>query len=252
MTPGEIRLPSASRLGLLDYCRYFPRLPWDQSAPGEAADTGSLIHSLIERHFTGCDLRTGLPLADQKKADKVFARWLKWWDGYAAGRVFWSEVAFLYDVKTGKARVPDAGWQEDGRPRGPNELVAIVDAFTIVDGRGILIDWKTGAIANATPAKSNAQLQVAALCLQSMFGVHEVEASLGWLRQIKDPNLDTAVYDALDLADFQKILRENCAGIATAEPNRGDWCWRCPGKRTCPALEAPAPNGQEGVDFPPW
>lgn len=249
-----IRYPSASRLELLDYCRYFPLVPWDQSPPGEAAQTGTVVHSMIEMHLSGEPIENAvsMELADVDKANKMYRRWSAWWDEFKGDKLWFPEVVFLYDVPTGSVRVAEAGWHKEGRPRKPTEIPAVVDALTVADGKGYAIDWKTGKLGNTTAARSNWQLILAALCVHKFFGVMEVEVALGWIRQIKDPFLDCQTHTAMDLWDWEETLRENCEAIKDSAPNPGGWCWKCPGRSNCPAVGKPAPYGVEGVDFPPW
>lgn len=249
-----IRLPSASRLELLDYCRHFPKLVWDQTPPGEAALNGTFTHKLIELDLRGERPDGGIASegVDVEKCLKIFARWKAWWGTYAGDRLWFPEVVFLYNVRTGAVRAAGADWQEEGRPRGADEIPAIVDALTVADGKGYAIDWKTGKLGGAPAAAVNPQLALAAVCISKFFGVSEVDVSLGWLRQIKDPMLDTATLNALDLYEWEQRNRENCDAIPAAEPNPGQWCWKCPGKANCPEVGRKVPEGVEGIDFPPW
>lgn len=235
-----LRLPSASKLELLDFCAYFPKLAKDESdIPGEKAQTGKLVHAMIEHEAIG-GTAVPEPLADVAKALKIYKRFKPWWEKAQKGRVFWPEVACLYDVVTGKVRFAPPDWHKLGRPRADSEIACIIDTLHVSpDMRSaVLLDYKTGK--KTTRAEVNKQLLLGALCVYRLFDVSEVKIGLAYLRQIKDPIMDIATVTALDLLDFETELRARIAKVPTSIPNPGDWCFRCSSRRACPAQQRSA------------
>jgi hypothetical protein len=233
-----VKLPSASKLELLDFCAYWPKLPGDPFTGSEKASTGKATHSLIEQDSLG-----GVPeideFADPIRANKLFTRWKPWFDTYKAGRVFWPEVAILYNVTTGKVRLADDDWAETGRVRATDETVAIIDSMHIAPdfSHAEILDWKTGR--KTTPAEQNAQMALGALCVMRLFDVPIVRVGLVYLFVRKEPHVDMAELNSFDLLDFEDRTRRRMAAIPASQPNPGDWCFRCPGKGSCPALGIP-------------
>lgn len=246
----RVRLPSASKLQLLvDFCNHYPLLPWDEFSSGEAADTGKLIHSMIECEMTGGSYEVP-GLADVDEAKKKFARFWPWWEKRRAGRVFWPEPVFLYNANDGSARVAEDGWLQH-RSRLPEEVPCIMDAIHVDGDHAVVYDWKTGKKGNVVHASSNVQVAVAALCAHRVFNVSTVEVGLVFLFQRKDPEVQSVTLDTMDILDFENRLRGRTNGILTSSPHPGDWCFRCPAKGSCPARGG-AREGVPGLDFPDW
>jgi hypothetical protein len=224
---------TASKIELLDFCQAWPRYTWSREPPGEAALTGSAVHSLIEQELGGgeAEFREG---ADVVKAAKLFETWKGWWPGYAGDRKFEPEVVLLYDVRTGAVRREKAGWVKGDRARGEWEIPAILDALCIEGDRAEVWDWKTGRKLGA--ASSNGQLMIGALAVHRFFGVSEVQVGLAYPGIRKMRGTDTADFNSLDLIEHEERLRWLVAKIPEAMPNPGkEWCFRCPARRGgCP------------------
>jgi hypothetical protein len=208
-------------------------LPWDESTTHPAADTGKLIHSMIECKMTGGSYEVP-EQADVEEAAKKFKRFWPWWERTRGARVFWPEPVFLYNADDGSARVAEDGWLEH-RNRLPQEIPCIMDAIHVDGDHAIVYDFKTGKKSNVVPAPSNVQLSLAALCAHRVFNVSTVEVGLIFLFQRKDPELQTHPFDAMGILDFENRLKGRTDGIESSSPHPGDWCWKCPAKGACPA-----------------
>jgi hypothetical protein len=233
-----IRLPFASKLELLDFCAFWPLLPKDPWTGSEKASTGKLTHSLIEQDSLG-----GVPesdeFADPVRANKLFAKWKPWFETYKAGRIFWPEVAILYNADTGAVRLAPDDWAKAGRPRADNETGAIIDSLHVAPdlSSAEILDWKTGR--RTTPAEKNAQMALGALCVMKLFNVPIVRVGLVYLFVRKEPHVDMAELNSFDLLDFEDRTRKRMLAIAGSQPTPGDWCFRCPSKGSCPAIGLP-------------
>lgn len=242
---------SASRLLVLPHCQYWAReeVPPDPDAPSKAGDTGKRFHSLAD-----CALEGGQPesfdLQDEARAQSLMRAWPKWWNSFHGGRWFRSEVPLLYDWQTGAVREMPRGWANGPRHREPTEIPAIIDLLCAHDSETVgVYDYKTGSKIDSPG--TNWQLLLCALAAARWYRVSRAIVGFVYPRS-RDPYIvDPAEVSALDLFDFESDLRRLMGSRHESEPKRGDWCFRCGARQSCPALKTDLTDYTPG-QVPPW
>lgn len=212
-----------------------------------AANRGTAIHKYLQDKYMGATELAGY--YDELKLVPVTEA--------AGDRVplHHKEVAFSYDVETGKARELDC----DGRDYGelketeiPGTADVIIPGFQTLE----VWDYKTGK----TPVSpvENAQLLHAALCAAKVYAPQARYFLLGIQTLKRTPQdlgkpakklwwqSDSWLADSWTLEGYQAQLKTALASANEArdavqagkEPkvNPGKQCWYCPAKPSCPAM----------------
>lgn len=243
---------SASRLVVLEHCQWWARdtSDADPDRPSEPADTGKRFHSLAD-----CELEGGTPesfaLQDDTRAQKLMGGWRKWWPTFHRDRWFRSEVPMLYDWQTGRVREMPRGWANGPREREATEIPAIIDLLAADDSGVIGVwDYKTGKSKSGDPSQSW-QLLLCALAAVRRYGATGAVTGFIYPRS-RDPFIvEQTELTTLDLFDFEQGLQSRMRHRNEAEPNRGDWCFRCGTRLACPALRTDLTDYNPG-QVPPW
>lgn len=229
---------SASKLPLLPFCAYWARdeVPADPFRSSEAADTGKLFHAWAEAEVSPDALTPEeAPLANVQRAEALIDAFPRWWASFHQDRWFRAEVPLLYDWQTGLSREMPRDWVRGKRERGANEIPAIIDLIGVVDSETIGVwDYKTGSEVGAPEASW--QLLVCAVAACKQYGARRARVGFIYPRSRDPYKVKEADVSALDLFDFATELRERMASRHSAQPVRGDHCWRCNARQSCPAL----------------
>lgn len=226
---------SASRLAVLRECQYLarPEVTCPPDAPGPAAQTGKLFHSVVDVALSG-----GKPEAFEGADAVLVAKWMEawaaWWPDYRGSLTWRSEVPYLYDFATGESVEMPRGWGGGARARGPTQLPVIVD-LEAVDGDVVHVrDYKTGR--RVEKARTNPQLLVAALAASRARGLPRATGGPIYVRVRSFDDTEVHAYDMLDMLEFEHEIRTLYGLVPTSEPKVGPWCFRCPVKSVCPGL----------------
>lgn len=224
-----------SKLGLAHVCLYGfrPEVPQVERPPGPEAQVGSLYHELQECHVTGRRIeREADPILLGKALAILNGPVKAWLDGRA-----WTacEIGLAYDAETDTTTVgPRRG--EDGYDAcGPMILRGTLDLVHLGDGYVDVIDTKTGK-----HVEDRSQLYGQAVAASRYYGVKRARVAYAYPRKTKFdvPELEELDENRLDYeaGRIRRALRK----LPTAEPVRGDHCWRCNAREQCPAWAATA------------
>jgi hypothetical protein len=168
-------------------------------------------------------------------------------EGLPLGSDYRQEVAYAYDVESGKARRVGYGLNRRYGALSPTEIPCTLDEVGIFDGVIEVHDYKLdGFCPTAPPTAENPQLLFGALGVALTRGVYSVRLSAIHIRQDGTHWRDPAEVDALDLDAFELRLRriwqrtqearEVIASGRTPDVSRGPWCRYCPAAQACPAV----------------
>ncbi len=232
---------SGSKTDLAFLCQFWMRpdvehLPRPMGLP---ALRGVNVHRASDRYHNGISTDDGLN--DEEKALwSSLAIWL------AKERPFThSELPLLYDAENDTATLCAIGTEGERDYLGVTAMRVPVrlDLLRFDDDRGELwiVDIKTGAKANSSPAPENDQLATQAVAASRYFGVDMAKVGLVFPMKTKvhEPAWHTLDADALDVHAGK--LHRALKVVPQSEPTRGSWCWRCPigpakgTLSTCPA-----------------
>lgn len=202
---------SASKYGLFRHCQAWAReeSKWF-SEPSQAAEDGVAVHKVIEDDIVEPSPRTGA------------ARWLR----SLGGRVL-AEAAFGLDPDTGKA----ASIEVDGRDYPKNLLCGRADAVVVLDGKAIVVDWKSGVVRRY----HKDQLELLSAMVADALGIKDVSYAVAYVNLEGNLRFDPQVVPLRDAAD---VLQEACslvAQVSVAEPWPGAHCAEqyCPHAAYC-------------------
>jgi len=219
-----------SKIDLAHLCQYgfrpdverFPR------APGDAALIGTDFHALAEHHVKGTQ-----PPMVREEARRLYESPVKAF----LDSVKWTacEIGLEYDAENDTARPcvrrGEPGYEDVGPMalRGTLDLVRVytVDGVDVAD----VIDLKTGKKDNC----KTDQLYAQAVAVSRSFGIRKLRIAFAYVRKTK---FDPPVFEELDedrLDEEAGRISRTLRRLPMAEPNRGDWCWRCDARPACPA-----------------
>lgn len=237
---------SGSKADLSLCCAYWarPEVVHQPRPLGAPARRGNTVHAASDADHKG--------IPGPEHHDDTEALWLTlkaWIDAeVAAGRLFSdSEIPLLYDTEKDVASLCEIG------ELGPRDYLGVtamkmpmrLDLVRVdrADGCVYVLDIKTGSRSGTASAHENVQLATMGLAAARFYGVPRANVGLIFPMKTKvhPPEWHELDAEALDLhaGRLHRVLRQ----LPLAEPNRGDWCWRCPigpGKgvvSTCPAWQ---------------
>jgi hypothetical protein len=225
------------RLIACDGPAFLPRI----DSTSDDADRGRAIHSFLETaSASGRDVALGLSPESLRPALEALDLSRLPVDGnrYAA------EVAFAYDVRSGKAR-------ELGRGIGrryecaATEIGGTADVVALLEDDAVFVaDWKSGWSRRA-PAKENTQLRFYALAAARAYGRSRAVVQIIRIMEDGATWTDEAAFDAFDLDAFALELtgladRIDAVRAGMVEPRlaEGPQCKWCPSFNACPAKVA--------------
>lgn len=170
------------------------------------------------------------------------------------------EVAFAYDVATGKARELGRGKERAYGTLSPTEYAGTSDYVALLPADGVKIrDWKRGR-SKRTPAARNLQLKKCALDACRAYGRIHADVEIVRLGDGGEPWFDQAHLEPFDLDSFALELEDLHRRI---ESDRADYargilpdatvteegCAFCPALRFCPASMAMVRALSEGEEL---
>jgi hypothetical protein len=205
--------------------RELPQRRLDAEAPGglAATEVGDAVHRLLEHPELGADdVREWYPDATEEELERVAAYVANWRSSDLARRV--AELP-------GATREQRFTFEHDGVL-----LHGFLDVFHLADGRALVVDYKTNALAEATPeeiVESDYRLQrlvYALACFRA--GADEVEVVYAFVERpdaVVATTFERAQVPALE-AELSEAIARIHAGDFRPTPSE----WTCNG---CPALD---------------
>ena len=154
------------------------------------------------------------------------------------------EVAFAYDVVSGKARILGSDIDRQYGKLPPTEIPGTADHISMSGDVLTVMDYKTGH-GEVTPARENLQLHFLALCATKAYGASKARVVLRFIHDDGGTHDDSHDLDAFDLADTAARLRKIYDRVKYAQRDieqgktpplhEGAHCKYCPAKSGCPA-----------------
>lgn len=144
-----------------------------------------------------------------------------------------AEVAFAYDVETGRARILGTNLDRQYGELAPTEIAGSTDKLTVEPDRVIIKDYKSGYSWHVEPSR-NIQLGFYAVAACAAYDRSAARVELDFLdRGMTLP----ADLDAFDLANIRERIRSIWTAANAASPRvvKGDHCTSCPCIQRCPA-----------------
>lgn len=223
-----MRKPTASGLGRAMRCGASLHLPVVESTSA-AADRGTWRHRFLELVGQVGAAEALAQIPDEHR-DACAALPLDELPTHLA-----AEVAFAYDVATGKAREIGRGVGRQYGDLGPFELAGTADVVGLGDDQVAVIDWKS--IGAQDRARDSVQLRFLALAASRVYGRPAASVQIVRLGDLGEVYRSRHSYDELDLDAFAVELREwfARAGRPDARLVEGDHCTYCPSFVHCPA-----------------
>lgn len=221
-----------SKLGLAEKCLYGFRP--DVRAPsrpsGRAAEIGKVVHTMVEAAVTGRGVANDVDTEVIGEAKAIF-------DGplttFLESRK-WTicEQGYRYDTETDTCKDgPRRG--EPGYDDAPPTVVhGTVDLVRIEDLVGEVVDVKTGK-----PPTDPEQIYGQAVAISRRYGLKKVRVAYGRALKTKFELLNEEELDEDRLDAEAGRIRRRIRMLPMAEPNPGEWCWRCDAWTVCPAKQ---------------
>jgi hypothetical protein len=161
------------------------------------------------------------------------------------------EASYGWNVASNVATFLGSGLGRGYPAPQPGDIFGTTDVAGVRawDGRGVIVDWKSGA-GNVTHPRDNLQLKFAALAFSALHELSEVEVRLGLVRNSGDVDVERHVFRSFALDDIRDELAELYARAArlVEDGTRGDallpvlqpgaQCQYCPALPCCPAKVA--------------
>jgi hypothetical protein len=202
---------------------------------GDAAQVGSVVHDMADRRVKKlAPLSRSMTVYSgdiiEKAADLFKGPIGPWLDSRP-----WtaSELGLRYDAENDSTVVGPRRGEPGYEAHGAMVLPGTLDLVHVVDREAWVPDLKTGKKDNAHPE----QLYAQAVAVSRLYGVTTVHVGFAFVRKrlSPEPQWETLNEDRLD--EEAGKIRRALRMLPTAEPKRGDWCWRCDARPACPAFE---------------
>lgn len=158
-----------------------------------------------------------------------------------------AEVAYAFDVVTGKARELGRNLGRNYPPTRKTEIVGTTDKMLVEADRVVIRDYKSGAGFGVEAPAKNIQLGFYAVCAADVEGKNAARVELEFLDQ--DGRSPGADLDALDLAAIRERIKAiwNATGGGNPKVVTGSHCTYCPCLVNCPAHLTMAVAFTEGI-----
>jgi hypothetical protein len=223
---------TASQLGRAVRCPGSMTLPHHDTT-SEAAERGSAVHDFLEQ---------APALGREAALEQVPAEYRHLCDVLSLERMdarLVPEVAFAFDVETGRARELGRGLGRDYSSATASEIVGTADVFGLSPAAVLVRDWKTGW-SSVDPAMSNMQVRFLAMAAARAHGRDRAVVEVVRIRESGDTWTDQAELDVFDLDETAAQVRALYQRINA--PNvpfsQGPWCQFCPAFAACPTKGA--------------
>ncbi len=219
-----------SKLGLATKCLYGfrPDVRAPERASGRAAAIGRIVHSMVEAAVTGKSFADDVDATLIGEAKAIY-------DGPLSHFVTstkWTicERGYRYDTSKDTCA--------DGPRRGepgyedvpPSVLIGTVDLVQIEGDSATVYDVKTGK-----PPLDSEQLYGQAVSISRRYPVKTVKVAYARALKTKLDLLDEETLDVDRLDAEAGRIGKRLRMLPQAEPNPGEWCWRCDAWPVCPA-----------------
>ncbi len=205
--------------------------------PGEPARVGTYTHGLIKVALNGGTFEAdNVDPHELAKAKGLFDSAMTW-IGPRRDRILKCEVGVRYDTEHDTATWGPGRGDPGYDDHGPRILKGTLDlVLRGTDGVLEVPDAKTGKKEYASPA----QLYAQAVAVSRIYRENRVRVGFLYIRKTKcdEPEWEELDADRLDeeAGRLARVLRL----LPTAEPVRGDHCWRCDSNFICKAFNASA------------
>jgi len=158
-----------------------------------------------------------------------------------------AEVAYAFDVVTGKARELGRNLNRNYPQTRRTEIVGTTDKVTVEVDRVIVRDYKSGFGFGVAAPRENVQLGFYAICAADVNSKSAARVELEFMDQ--DNRVIGTDLDALDLAAMRERIRAiwNATGGEQPRVVTGDHCTGCPCITRCPAHLTMAIAFHEGM-----
>lgn len=209
----------------------------------EWADTGNAGHDAVAAFVT--QQREGMSL--DASLVNVAAEWQPLCESLAKYAVHLRpELAFAFDVVSGKARVLGENIGRNYKLDG-FEIAGTADLAGVINDEAIIVDLKTGHGAVTHPER-NPQLAMLAVMAARAWGCDRARVAILTCHEGEEPrwawhelemwDLDAAALELLD--EYHRVCRarEVIEGGNVPSVNEGAWCKYCPAVPVCPAKTA--------------
>lgn len=237
-------LPTASALERASLCIGSAVLPRAESTSADAS-RGTAIHAYLEALLTSEEAgAAALEAMTDRQLRAVCGALVL--DGLPLDPASYvAEVAFAYDVVTGKGRELGRGLARDYSGIAETEIAGTADVVALVGRDSVLVgDYKTG-FGHVTAAARNWQLRMLALAAARAYGRHRAVVEIIRPREDRPAWRDRAELDGFDLAEIAEELRglvdqvvRARAAYATGQSptlSLGEHCRYCHSIAFCPA-----------------
>lgn len=142
------------------------------------------------------------------------------------------EIAIAYDTATDTARRIEVGWHRDYADLRPTEIPTTLDFVWVTDDAVEVVDLKAGKRQNA----HKEQLHIQGLASARLFGRPLARVAFTFARQTKCGRDPWEEMDADRLEGEAWRAAAVMRRLPVAQPQPGNWCWRCPlGRANCSA-----------------
>jgi PD-(D/E)XK nuclease superfamily protein len=219
------------------------------------AERGTAIHEYLEAIQGGADPAAALEAVPEEWRSICAAIDI---DRLPKGLA--AEVAFAYDVESGKARELGRSLGRNYTGLGPTEIAGTLDVVGVSEDAVYVLDWKTGWTDVPLPA-SNFQLRVGGLAAARAYRKGLAVLELGRIKEngaVWKP--EPAELDDFDLDAFAAEVRPVLARVRAAQEQAferggdpdvtvGPWCKHCPAWQACPAQATLIARVASGADF---
>lgn len=244
--------PSASSLERATRCTASVILPKYEEPESDDSKRGNAIHSWLELSIRPLDAPPEPPEFIAKTVKGIDLN-----DIRNGGIVCGTEVAFAYDIVTGRVRKLDCKNRQYG-DLPPTEVPGTLDLMLVSpDGTPHAIDYKTGN-AQAIGAQHNLQLRFAALVARSLWpAAEQIKVSFAYIGHDGRIVWDTAILDEVDLDETRDALRaaydrwQQARAVGKAKTTSGPHCRHCPSQQACPVY-ASEWNAVASMDGDRW
>jgi PD-(D/E)XK nuclease superfamily len=157
-----------------------------------------------------------------------------------------AEVAFAWDVLTGKGRELGRNLGREYPATAETEIVGSTDKILVEQDRVVIRDYKSGRGFGVEAPAKNLQLGFYAVAGAAVHGKDAARVELEFLDQEREIGADL---DALDLAALRERIRSVWRRASEPQPKvvTGDHCTFCPCIVNCPAHLTMAVAFTEGI-----
>lgn len=231
-SPGRLDLASACGFPWATHAPRWPKREWQDN---DAAAFGRAFASGVEAslHRQPWAPPADMSASDVQRLTLTIDAAVRHVSEDLAPERYACEVAYLYEVRTGRVRRAD----RDAVMRPPSGCIGGALDLVTLGPRGLVVtDWKTGR--SRGDAASSWQLRMYALWAARDYGVEDVTVEMAYPTPDGCPT-DPARLDGLELALLESDLRTLLERLPASVPRAGSHCHDryCPIVAVCPITQ---------------